>query len=692
MNSIYLRRKSKLHVVPGDGGVTVAHVAVVQKETEHLGYVLSDALVSRLSTLSVPQLTHFLRGLLKDLRPQVGAHRVHEPLYPGFPQQVLQLSEAQLYLNAVQHYLSLRRLRRLPRDDDNSSSRPPLLHGKAPREIDLGTLDDFESIFTRLASSKSSLSADDKADVAWFVRQYRQDIYRLLPEKLPFKENLALVGARLLEHAPGSATEAFLAGQMRTATDVLRLAVALSDGDVSLAKATKFRSLPRARRKLLLGLVERAGEPTEDMLRWPERWKRLGEVLHPGEFAQRFAKTAAAFAVLRDGLPFRSFNGLVETQLRAGQALQAAATLQMRPGELARRLDHLLRTAPTSAEVIDSYASVAARVSTPVLLQVLAHFQHRGQNPLRAFFPKGDVANAFALQDARPALPAQAAAQVIRVCEQMLIERFAKLPALGNCYVDPELRYHLVPLTQRSASRSLRTLVRGSRPAMPDSRFIRLFLWWMNGRGRTDVDLSAALFDKDFRFVDVLAYYKLKNYGGHHSGDIVDAPKGAAEFIDLDLDRLRAMNVRFVVMTLNSFTLQPYCDLPECFAGWMARHDLNSGEVFEPRTVEDRVDIASDTQICLPAAFDLIERRVIWMDVALKANPRWNNVHNNLSGVSLMLRALSSLPKPDLFTLFSLHARARGTLAAADEGATTVFSVRKGITPLDSDRICADFL
>ena len=44
---------------------------------------------------------------------------------------------------------------------------------------------------------------------------------------------------------------------------------------------------------------------------------------------------------------------------------------------------------------------------------------------------------------------------------------------------------------------------------------------------------------------------------------------------------------RYVVTSINSFTEQPYCDLPECFAGWMARADTASGEVFEPRSVFD---------------------------------------------------------------------------------------------------------
>jgi hypothetical protein len=145
-------------------------------------------------------------------------------------------------------------------------------------------------------------------------------------------------------------------------------------------------------------------------------------------------------------------------------------------------------------------------------------------------------------------------------------------------------------------------------------------------------------------------------------------------------------------MSLNSFTMQPYCDLPECFAGWMVRQEAGSGEIFEPRTVQDKVDVASNTRVCLPAVFDLVERKVIWTDIALRSRPYWNNVENNLSGVSLMLRAILGLRKPSLHELFSLHIAARGRPAADAEGADTVFAVDRGLTPFDLDRIAADFL
>jgi hypothetical protein len=208
-----------------------------------------------------------------------------------------------------------------------------------------------------------------------------------------------------------------------------------------------------------------------------------------------------------------------------------------------------------------------------------------------------------------------------------------------------------------------------------------------------DIDLSAAMYDVDFGYVSTLAYYNLKDFGAHHSGDIVDAPKGAAEFIDIDIAKCLQRKVRYVVMCLNSFTQQPYSDLPECFAGWMAREKPDSGEIFEPKTVVDKVDVASDTKMCLPAVFDLSSREVIWADIALFGNPRFaNNVHNNLSGVSLMLRALTQLRKTDLHALFTLHLRARGEKMSEVESADSVFSIDRGVTPFDLDRIAAEFM
>lgn len=685
MNAIYLRRRLKV-TVPTDQGETHRNaIAAMQKNIANLGFILSPDLCLRLETLPPAKVESFYHDLVGALKTMVGAHRTFHPMYPNFPAQVMKMSEAELYWNAIAHYCTNRLL---PRETEQ---RPPLLDGAEPKVIQLGSREDFERIFTLLASAKSSLSAEDKEDVIWFVRQYREGIENLLPPDLPCKENLAIVGAALLRNTTFG--NEWLSSRVKTATDVLRLAVAMSGGDVSLATPAKFATFPRKERRLLLSWVERCANPIEDMLRWKDRWVRLGERLHPGEFSARFPKAFTAFDVLRNQKPFVTFNGSVERHLAEGDGAAAAALLQSRPGELTRRLDHLLRTASNPESVISAFGEVASKASTTVLLQAMAHFAHRSEpQALRTFFPKGDVGKVQAVQDALPALPVGCAEAILRLFEHALTVKFAALPPLGRCYLDPRLVDFMVPLSQRSASKSLRTVARGSRLPLPDCKVLRFFVWWKNGKARTDIDLSAAVFDSDCNYVDVVSYYNLKSLGGCHSGDIVNAPEGAAEFIDLDVELTKSRGVRYIVMSIHSFTMQPYCDLPECFAGWMARKKANSGEIFEPRTVENKIDVAANTQICIPAIFDLVEGRVIWADLALRSNPRWNNVAGNSGGVSLMLRAMLGLRKPSLHALFGLHIKARGSMVFSAAEADTIFSVDTGVTPFDTDTITSQYL
>src|SRR5262249_43262502 len=151
--------------------------------------------------------------------------------------------------------------------------------------------------------------------------------------------------------------------------------------------------------------------------------------------------------------------------------------------------------------------------------------------PLRVFFPKGNLAKAFAVTNTLPELPEAVCHRVVALCEETLLARFRALPPLGKVYVDAELARYKVPFALRSASKSFLTIARGSRlPLPPDGKVVRFFLWWKNGKERTDIDLSATMFDAEFCYKDIVSYYNLKGYGGHHSGDIVDAPNGASEY------------------------------------------------------------------------------------------------------------------------------------------------------------------
>ena len=66
-------------------------------------------------------------------------------------------------------------------------------------------------------------------------------------------------------------------------------------------------------------------------------------------------------------------------------------------------------------------------------------------------------------------------------------------------------------------------------------------------------------------------------------------------------------------MTVHSFSHHRLSEVPECWAGAMARGaDPQSGEVFEASTVMQRLDLVSPTFNATPFVIDLAERRLIW--------------------------------------------------------------------------------
>lgn len=699
-NTIYLRRANKLIIESNEGKQQLpkTHLATALKNIETLGYTFSDELMQAMRQLSMEQFETVYIQLVADLRVMVGAHVKYTPMYAGFPMQVMQADEAELYLNAMIHYLTNLTV---VYPDQPSVERMPLLEKTDLKVIGLGNKQAFQTLIRQIIEAKGSISETDKKDIDTVLEHAdSSEVDAILPAEIPFKENVAFVVASLLKHEKANIDR--IGPYFKTASDVLRLAVAWSDGDVSLAEASPFRKLKRRERRLLLGLLEQCGSITEDMLRYKDRWIRLGEILHPSEYKLRYPRCEEAFDILRNNKPYSTFNGSVELAFQYRNVWSLIDLLSQRPGEFARKLDHMLRITEDEVYVLLAFGEVAAQVSTLVLLQVRQHFAQRNEaSDLRVFFPKGNVAKAFGIPNELPELDEAVCQEVVQLCEQALITRFADFPALGKTYIDERLQHYLVPFSQRSASKALRTIVRGSRISMGEGDTIRFFNWWKEGEvdgtptGRVDIDLSAVMYDENWNYVEHISYTNLRSvkYKAAHSGDIVTAPHGASEFIDLHMPSIVNYGGRYVVTTLHSFTSHPYCNLPECFVGWMMRKKPGSGEIYEPATVQNKIDITADTQIAIPVILDLVERTIIWTDLALTRYPDYhNNVEGNQKGIVLMGRAMTTLRKPDLYDLFMLHAKARGELVDTKDQADTIYAVDEGVTPYDIEQIMAEYL
>lgn len=656
-------------------------VATFLMELNNLGFMVDNTTLAAI---------HFLRDetykeILDNIKEMVG-QRDYKAFYPNFPKQVMEASDAELYLNAVLHYMSFM-IADLSGDADfiwlpkyDKQKREPLDEKVQLKKLTLASDEDGLKLLDNLINSNSSISETDKTDLITLFNHYQN--YQI-PQKIPQKEIAAVVGAELLKNNKK------IEFNISSTNDVLRIASAYCNGDVSLAENTKFTKIPRFVRKELLNKINDKAS-VEDMLLHKSKWLRLGEALHPGEYKNRFPKVYECFRILRENEKITTFNSQVERLIKT-KDIDVTKLLQTRPGYFARRLDEVLRGSDKKSKIIKDFEKVAMEVSTPVLLQVTKHFQTRNSNEFRVFMPKGNTAKLF-MGEVKGEIDTKYTKKVEKVCLDTLKNKFSQLPHLGNCYIDPSLKNYLVPFSQRSASKALHTIVRGSQIPLENKNTIRFFIWWKQPNGvRVDLDLSSVLLDSKFKLVESIAYYNLRNENleACHSGDVTSAPDGACEFIDLNIDSY-AKRGRYVLMCVNAFTNNKFCDLPECFAGWMMREKPRSGEIFEAKTVKNKIDVTTGSRMVNPLIIDLEERKVIWADMSLTTGKVINNVGSNMDKLQIMGKALSNMvnTKWTVYDLIKLHVESRGKLVSKDK-AQTVFGEELAYQP---ETIAAQFL
>ena len=643
LNVVTIRRLRAVYVAPPAGGPALSRSASPQ-EAQPTPQRSSDAGVDtalttlralgyRLSTPAREALIHAEQAwalVNAAARLSSGSPSAeYRPFYPDFPIQVRTASEATLLVNAALHYLGdVVGVRILP--DYRPSPREPLPGDDgALTELGLATARDLERIVADLIAQATPFSVQDRADLT-ALRDFG-------PEAAPrvaVKENLAVLTVTF--------PDLDFSASYRTVTDVLRLAVAMAGGDVSLAEPCRFPSFSRAQRRRLLGLLDAVGQvqdsrgSAEEMARRCERWKRLARHLRPGDYARRFPRAVALLHQVASGGAEAGFTSRLEEALARRDVEGALRLLSTRPGVFARRLNHLLRLCVDEAareRVVAEFARVAPKVSLPVLVRLWEYFSSPGPDalPWRVVAIKAATGTKTTLipSTRRPG-PADAA--VVRAVEEALRQR----KRLGRIAVDQGMyEGYTAPVGLRSASPGMRTAGRGTRLPLPEGETIRFFLHWrdlpeappkaLGPAGpaaaedrdtRVDLDLSAFFVSEDFTRTEQIAYYNLRSTAAVHSGDLTSAPDGAAEFIDVTLAEALRQGWRYVVMTVHSFSHHQLSEVPECWAGAMARGaDPQSGEVFEASTVMQRLDLVSPTFNATPFVIDLAERRLIWWDL-----------------------------------------------------------------------------
>ncbi|MEU6242258.1 hypothetical protein [Streptomyces sp. NPDC047024] len=655
LESLVLRRTLRLPIpsgVAGQGDVVARQFDAVLMS---MGFKLSAELLARLSGRAPKAVTAIARRTLGTVREMVGDHVRHNVYFVDFPANVPDTYDfwtgciADALADASSRKNTLAQLRTglvdlltLPAYGNYRHSYAEMLAahdeliaaaGDRMTVLHLGgPLDDeVTALYLALAGSTTPLGEEGLRDLVTLAGRCATGPQ---PEEMPVRENRAVVNRAGLKAGAGLVVD--------TVTDVLRLACALSDGDVTLVGPTRFRSPSRPVRRTLLAALDSvvAASPAKlaDVNAHRERWKRLGERLHAHEYAERWPYAAEVFAVARGEKEAPSFDSRVEELLGAGDVGGAARLLGSAPGKLFRALDRLLRTAATPDEreaVVAAAESAAPEVSGRVLLSVREHVGNREKAGARRVFVNRH-GGAWAEADTRPALPASTRERLLAVLDA---ETRRRLPDPGQLLVDPAVLDVALPLSGRATTAGLGVLPRGSLSAV-EGDLLRFFVHWKQKLRSTDYDLSALLLNSRYETVTWLSYTSLKEVEGEHSGDITDAPEGASEFINL---RLGAVRGDFIVPQVNIYSGEGFEEVEESFFGFMLRDAEQAGRPFEPRTVRMKSELRGPGRVALPLAFVRAEDgswRAKWLHLYLKGSPGFNRVEENRVSAALLLRGI----------------------------------------------------
>ena len=652
------------------------------KNLESIGWILSGEFLETLKKSSSSRLQGFYNDLLDELKIATGAHATFTPLFPNFPNTLMNDSESDEYLIQYSHYLSAGDW--LP--DTPVSQQMKLADPKNLKTLNFATKEDLVTIGLNLLKQRNSLSPSDVEDLTAIINwsfnhsevQFKEKAQEYFLNRLdvPFKENLMVYLSILKgqkEIDKNFNYNFFAKHSLKTATDVLRYLVAISGGDVSLAEPTKFNISSSDRKLAMNALQTIMARNSQDVIdsfhKYSEEWKRVGEKVHPRGFSKNYQTVKQMFQDLRENKLQKSFSQATDTYTRQSDFIKAAKVLATRPGELARKLDYLLRNSSSEdqKEIVGIWNEVAGKIPAKNLLELWKYFSTRSKIEHRIIFPKGGEANMW-VQDYTPYPIESETLEILNKGLETELNRkmFIKTEKPGRkIFIDEILSNINIPFAGRSESKQLRALSRGSRiPVDLSSGNIRLFTYWKQA---CDLDLSGILLTEDLKTAEYCTFTRLGNSCMKHSGDITNGSSGACEFIDVDVN-LAKQKGKYLLLSLNSFSKLPFSEYHECFSGFTT----DTGKTFNPVNAPVKFDLTSNSKGAVSLAIDLETSELIWLDLACFGGAI--SAGNITSTFESILKGMLKLQKPTLVNLLDFWVKANNhTIVDSPNEADEIF-------------------
>ena len=708
INSIALRHFNGIYIAKNTDNninetLSIEEFATLIKKFEGYGYIFSKELAIAISKEERNVIIDKLKAVIKVIE-DFKSDKNYTVFYKNFPDEVINMSEVDLYINQILHYW----IGYLPSNSENTI-KEDIEPSKLVKATELKLIDDemIEKLFIDLLSSNVTLSEQYLDDVCVLANTKSIKELENYMEYIQMKETLTTVSSYILKK------EGVLIGNFKTATDILRLIAKIS-GDELNNKHIHFAYFSRAELSQLMTKLENLQNPMPDIKRYSKPWHTFFKLYAKKINFNKYPKVRNAVDMLFGDISYMTERGKINEKIKRLPIMSEEELDNFVKeyivfyGDYIREILSLLNKAKDNQyeKLLLGLENCVTKVNTRILFQLydrIINLKAKDKTVPRLVNSKGKwrrLKESISLSD-------ELLNRVLQIVEDGIKTQLKEKENLGKIFIDEDYKNIMLTTSEKDSNVSLRPMTRGSRIKFnPKAEVLRFFVAWKNldektlkelntayskldektlkeltpMYSRVDVDLSALTFNENLEFNDVVAYYNQKKSGFAFSGDITNAPEGALEYIDVfDLERLKKKGNRYILMQIRSYNGYTFEEINSVYAGVM---ELTSIEAKEKKNmystaITEGFQIVSSERTTNTILVDLKNYEYIWLDMNMDSYKLdiFQNALNyeEIPYLNDMLRYFSRKQYVTMYDLLKLNADVRGVLTKDKKEADVIF-------------------
>lgn len=800
LNGVYVQeQKLNIEKASRNNTLSIAEMATITKKFQGYGYTFEKKLAQTIFKVDRDYAIDLCREMLENIE-DFKSDKGYEVFYKDFPKEVMNMEEADIYINQMLHYW----FGYIPKHKNLKNKNIGYEKNELAQLVELSHLklvadSDIEKLFYNLLSSNVTLSSQYLEDVCFLSNGFSEKELEEYSENILMKETLTTLSSYVWEKRK------ILIGNFDTATDVLRFITKLSNGELN-TKYICFAYFSRTELAQIVKKLEKIKNSFPDIKRYKKPWHKFFKLNAKKINLKKYPNVQKIVNMLFSKFEYETPKGYFDKVKKnipnmSNKDLEKFIGLYLKfSGDYARQVLSLLNISNKKQYhiLINGLKKCMKDVNTRVLLQLydrLLNLQKKNQleeikknkeieikikmekiknsqiteeeKTVEEIFEKKNspekrskIRNVFRnlvfkeeqkdeselekqknieeqknkteiietlekerIRNLQMEIPRvvnskgtwrkidetiflsdELIEDLMEVVKNGIIEKLKEKDSLKKVFVDESYKNIAVTTSEKDSNISLSPMTKGSRIKFnSDAEVLRFFVGWKNFEKdglkiRTDIDLSAVYFDCEFNFLNSIAYYNQIEEGFAFSGDIVDAPDGALEFIDIyDLEKIKEKGINYILMTVRSYNGFNFKEINSVFAGVLelTKEESQDRKNMFSAAISQGFQILSKNYTTSTILVDLQKSEYIWIDMNLPVSKNYrdqNRLQNNEAAyLEDILKYFVNKEYMTMYDLIEMNVKARGTKVFDKEVADVIFDRIDVDNPIPLAQILSNF-